>query len=141
MSPEAAVPSAMAYRGSLLTLAVVSALAVFLIIRPPSDDSAADEPRAVVTPPPTQTVQPTEEGGSGDSTPGAQSTQAAGASPTADPSGTAASGRTHTVVDGDTLFAIAEQYDVTADEIQAANPGVSFDPLGLGTVLVIPGGE
>ena len=66
-------------------------------------------------------------------TPSTQASPTAGASPTS-----ADGSRTHTVVSGDTLSGIAEQYGLTTDEIQAANPNVSFDPLGLGEVLVIP---
>ncbi|MGK2965793.1 MAG: LysM peptidoglycan-binding domain-containing protein, partial [Tepidiformaceae bacterium] len=127
------------YRGSLLTLVVVSVIAVFLFVSPPSDDSAASEPRAVATQPPAATQAPTRD-------PAAQPTAARSttpstqASPTAGASPTSADGsRTHTVVPGDTLSGIAEQYGLTTDEIQAANPNVSFDPLGLGEVLVIPG--
>lgn len=139
MAPESAIPSAALYRGSLLTLVVVSVIAVYLFLSPPSDDSAASEPRAVATQPPAATQLPTrnpaaQPTAASSTTPSTQASPTAGASPTR-----STGSRTHTVVSGDTLFGIAAQYGVTAEEIQAANPGVSFEPLALGEVLVIPG--
>lgn len=140
LSPQSAVPSAAVYRGSILTLVVATALAGYLIISPPADDSNGSEARtapATPTAEPTQQQQatptPTMEGG----TP--EATTTTGATPGT--TGTPPSGQTHTVVDGDTLSGIAEQYGVSVDAIAAANPGVTLDPLGLGTVLVIPEGE
>ncbi|HET7738129.1 MAG TPA: LysM peptidoglycan-binding domain-containing protein [Tepidiformaceae bacterium] len=139
MAPESAIPSAALYRGSLLTLVVVSVIAVYLFISPPSDDSAASEPRAITTQPPAATQAPTrnpaaQPTAASRTTPSPQGSATAGASPTR-----STGSRTHTVVSGDTLLGIAGLYDVTVEEIEAANPGVTLDPLGVGDVLVIPG--
>lgn len=137
-APAAAVPSAAVYRGSILTLVVATAVAAFLIISPPADEGGVAEPReATQSPTAEATDQP-------DDPPTTTPTIAGTATTTgeATPGATEApSGRTHTVVDGDTLSGIAEQYGVTQAALQAANPGVTLDPLGLGTVLVIPEGE
>ncbi len=48
---------------------------------------------------------------------------------------------THTVVEGDTLLAIAFRYSVTLDELLAANPGVDPRLLSVGMSLIVPIGE
>ena len=45
---------------------------------------------------------------------------------------------THTIVEGDTLLALAFEYGVSVDEILQVNPGVDPGLLSLGTELVIP---
>jgi len=140
LSPQATVPSAAVYRGSILTLVVATALAGYLLISPPSDDSNGSQARTSTQSPtaePTQQAQPTATPGAGGGTP--EATTTTGATP--EPTDGAGGERTHTVVDGDTLSGIADQYGVSVEQIQAANPGVTLDPLGLGTVLVIPEGE
>ena len=44
----------------------------------------------------------------------------------------------HQVVKGQTLFSIAKQYDISLDEITAANPQISSDGLKYGEIIVIP---
>jgi hypothetical protein len=45
---------------------------------------------------------------------------------------------TYTVVAGDTLSGIAARFDVRLNDLMAANPGVSPNPLPVGTILNIP---
>ncbi len=44
----------------------------------------------------------------------------------------------YTVQPGDTLYLIASDFDVPADAIQAANPGVNFGNLTTGTIIQVP---
>jgi len=44
----------------------------------------------------------------------------------------------YTVVENDTLIAIAVRFGITLDELQVANPDVNPNILSLGTQLVIP---
>jgi LysM repeat protein len=53
--------------------------------------------------------------------------------------GTKSGGRTHTVGQGDTLYRLSKQYNVTVEDIAAANGMKVNAPLKLGTVLKIPG--
>ncbi|HYW12675.1 MAG TPA: LysM peptidoglycan-binding domain-containing protein [Longimicrobium sp.] len=46
--------------------------------------------------------------------------------------------RTHTVASGETFFAIARRYGVTAAQLRAINPGVDQDALEIGDVLRLP---
>lgn len=144
LAPESAIPSAAVYRGSILTLVVATAVAAFLIVSPPSDESSFSEvrestevPAAEPTrgSPGTATSAPTARG---ETPPAATSTSAAA---TATPTGGPAGRRTHTVQPGDNPSTVAEQYGVSLDALIAANPGVTFDPLAVDTVLVIPEAE
>ncbi|CAF1034464.1 unnamed protein product [Didymodactylos carnosus] len=45
---------------------------------------------------------------------------------------------THTIVSGDTFWALARKYRCNVDEITAANPGVSPTKLQIGQVIRIP---
>ncbi len=135
MAPEAGVPSAALYRGSIAALLLGTAVAVFLIVSPPEDQASGDEIRVVSTPtstpvPPTSTRAPAD-----DATP----TPREAATPT--PPVTEEPGvQTHTVVSGETPSEVAALYGVTVPELQAANPEVDFSVFPTGTVLVIPGG-
>ena len=50
------------------------------------------------------------------------------------------SGRTYTVVGGDTLYSVARRFGVTVDALKAANHLSDVNSLAIGQVLVIPGG-
>lgn len=52
---------------------------------------------------------------------------------------TPVSGPTYVVQPGDTLFAIARQFGVTLEALQAANPAINANALPVGATLVIPG--
>lgn len=136
MSPEAAIPSATVFRGSLLILVVASLVALFLWIDPPREPTIGGAVVSTVTasnaPGTGPTATPTPSVVSGVA--GTSTTTAAAA--TASASSTAAA-NTYTVVDGDTLFTIAQTHDTTVERIQALNPGM--DPnIPAGTVLVMP---
>lgn len=47
-------------------------------------------------------------------------------------------GRTHTIVSGDTLYALAKTYNTTVDKIIAANPGIMPNSLQVGRIICIP---
>jgi LysM repeat protein len=48
---------------------------------------------------------------------------------------------TYTVMEGDTLSAIAGRYGITLEALLAANPGILPNALTVGTKLIIPAGE
>jgi LysM repeat protein len=52
--------------------------------------------------------------------------------------GTATTGKTYTVVSGDTLGGIAVAHGTTLEGLEAANPGITPDNLPIGTVLKLP---
>lgn len=136
LAPEAAAPTAAAYRGAVLALVVGSLVALFLVIRPPESESAGDSPRTLATTTPAflSTATPTRPGNS-TRTPTAPVATTQSPSATASPSTSAE--RTHTVQAGDTLSAIAERYGVTVAAVLAANPGTT-ENLQIGAVLRIP---
>lgn len=146
MAPESAAPTAFAYRGSLLALAVASFVAIFLFVRPPEDQAATPGPRPLATNTPAfdATATLTPEGGPNGSATQLPTTTIATATPTPEPEPTAAptttGGGEHTVEPGDTLSAIAAQYDISLDELLAANPGLTVDSsIQPGETLIIPG--
>lgn len=144
MSPEAATPSAMLYRGSLVALVIASAVTLFLIVRPPASKSTSSQVRTVATPTeqamPTATATPT---GRAQRTAAATTSPAAtaAASPAASqtPGATATSAaKTYTVKSGDTLSSIAASNNTTVQAILDLNPDVNPSTLGIGTVLKLP---
>jgi Tfp pilus assembly protein FimV len=138
LRPESALPSFNLYRGALLTMLAGTALAVFFIVRPPGDSGGAspvlvgrsnptpssndDEPTiAAETPVVTNTPRPT-------------------ATPTVSPF------LEYTIVEGDTLYDIAEanlqpgdNLDAFARAIADLN-GLNFDAPTLtpGAILLLP---
>jgi len=48
---------------------------------------------------------------------------------------------TYKIQEGDTLYGIALRFDITVDEIIAANPDLSSNILSIGDTLIIPSGE
>ena len=135
LAPEAAAPTASAYRGAVLALVVGSVVALFLVIRPPESESAGDSPRTLATTTPAflSTATPTR---TGNTTRTATSAVTA-TQPPSTPSPSVAAERTHTIAAGDTLSAIAAQYGVTVEAVIAANPGTT-ENLQIGAVLRIP---
>jgi LysM repeat protein len=149
MAPESAVPSALVYRGSILTLVVATLLTVFLLIRPPAEKSQASLVRelptstaaisATATPTPPRTAT---QAGSGDETPEATpaTPETPGASPTAAETAEATpttGPRVHIVAAGDTLSGIAAEYDTTVDELERLNPGID-ENINIGDEVIVP---
>lgn len=136
LSPEAATPSAMVYRGALFALAVGTLVTIFLLISPPESASQKDTARPVATPTPavattaTPTPQP-----AGTATVTATAPAPAAASPT--PTTTPVARRVHVVVSGDSLSRIADLYDVSIDQLIAANPGLT-ENIQIGQEIIIP---
>lgn len=136
MAPESAAPSATVFRGSLLALVGGTLVVLFLLVRPPASDGGGDTVRLMPTPTRavSVTATPTVAGGGETATPEATATTPAAETPTP----TVSTARTHTVVDGDTLSAISEEYGVDIASIIELNPGLTADTLEVGSVLQIP---
>lgn len=133
-------------RGAIIAFAVAAVVAIYLLIVPPTlpheqDRTGAAAPTAS---PASGGVNPAAGGGqtsSGGSTvPTPATVPGSGAAPATSPSpsGSPQSARRHTIRAGDTLLAIAEQYDTTVDAIRAANPGLSETALTIGQEITIP---
>lgn len=140
MSPEAALPGAALYRGSLVVLGVASVLAIWLFIRPPEDAAPAGADRPVPTPTSVfaATATATTEGDRPSPT---ATSPLLPATPTPDmtPTPTQSPAQTYTVQPGDTLGLIALDFDTTVEAIIAANPEIT-DPgdIDIGQVIIIP---
>jgi LysM repeat protein len=140
LAPEAAIPSATVFRGSLVLLVIASVVALFLWIDPPRQGTDTGPVIATVTAPGQggATATPTPSAGAAAS---ASSTAAGSASPSATAATASATatapGNTYTVVAGDTLETIATAHNTTTERIQALNPGLNPNLLP-GTVLVLP---
>lgn len=138
LAPEAAAPTALAYRGAILSLVVGSLVALFLVIRPPESEGDGDTPRALATATPSflATATPTP--------PGEATATATAPGPTAATTPSATSSVpaevTYTVQAGDTLSGIAEQYGTTVEAILEANPGLS-ENLQIGAEIRIPSAQ
>lgn len=139
-SPEAALPGAVLYRGSLLVLGAASILAIWLFLRPPEETApaAADRPLPNPTSVFVSTATPTAEG----DRPSPTATEVilpATPTPVFTPAPTEPVLNTYTVESGDTLGLIAEDFGTTVDEILAVNPDIT-DPESItpGQVIIIP---
>lgn len=156
LDPSLAMPSPRVYRGSLIALLLGSIFAVWLLVLPPvgadQDSPPASIDGIVTTPEPTATSEATP-GPTAEATSTAVATATpartaipdatATAAPTAAPTSTAA---TYTVVAGDTMLAIAEQFlppgrelNEFANEIAVANGIGDITQIQVGQVLEIPG--
>jgi LysM repeat protein len=139
LSPEAATPSPLIFRGALLALLVGTALTIFLVIRPPESASKADTPRPV----PTSTLAslatatPTPPGGNATRTVAGTVSATPSGSASASVTATASGTQQYTVKSGDTLSRIAEQFDITQQQLIDANPGLT-EVIQIGQVLTIP---
>jgi LysM repeat protein len=122
LQPASALPSFNLYRGSLLALLIGTALAVFLLVRPPgateggpvSVGGTVATPTAEATPGATEAPHETPA-----TTPAVTATHAPETTPT--PAATETPEpppfREHTVQEGDSLFSIAEQYLPPGDDL------------------------
>ena len=152
LDPSSALPSFNLYRGSLLALLIGTAIAIWLLVRPPG---AGDGPGVILTdftptvivtqvidtdtPPPDETP---------DRTPSADETPTPNAEETEEPEATdTPEVRSYVVESGDTLFAIADafappgidSFDYAADIAAANNLGdVDSAIINPGDILVLP---
>ena len=133
-------PGAYLYRGALVALAIGSAIAVYLVLSPPEDESTQSIVRSFATNTPVveATASPTPEGQQPTSTPTALPPTATPESPTE--TATPESGATieYTVKSGDFLSTIAEDHGVSVDAILERNPGMDPDLISVGQVILIP---
>ncbi|MCZ2108449.1 MAG: LysM peptidoglycan-binding domain-containing protein [Dehalococcoidia bacterium] len=150
MSPEAATPSVMVFRGSIVALLVASLAAIFLVIRPPESKSTSSQVRTISTP--TQQTSPTATPTPPGSGPSRTATAAGGtakpATPATSATGTDAAGtavaspsaaaKTYTVQAGDTISSIAVAHGTDTETILGLNPDVKPETLLPGTVLKLP---
>jgi len=127
-----AAPSVVAFRASLLGLLVGSVLALWLLVRPPGLPGESSEAQ----------IPPLAEESSPGATPTAVAAGAAAEpSPTAVPAPepTPEGPLTYTVVEGDTLYGIADAFGISAEDLAAANGIDINDPLiNIGDELIIP---
>lgn len=144
LSPEAATPSPLVFRGAIVTLAVASALAIYLVVSPPASKSSVASPQDLRTPvqslPATATPTPPGQGPtrSVTATPIRSATPVVASVTPGGPTVTPAGGpQTYTVVPGDSISVIASRLGFTEAEIRAANPGIS-DTLQIGQLINLP---
>ncbi len=151
LNPASTLPSFNLYRGSLLALLVGTAVALWLLVRPPGSGESGEAQIGIINLTPTPIV--TEEVVS-TPTPvrATPETPAAGATATPSAQATATSEstpepRVYIVQDGDTLTAIAERFAPLgidpfdyAQQIVDASPSLSSvdEPIQPGQTLVLP---
>ena len=116
LRPESAIPSSNLYFGALLVMLVGTAFAVYLIIRPPGDNSDA---ASVVVGDSTATATPS--GGTPQPTVPAQTPVASPSprTPSPTPAPTESPFLTYVVQEGDSLFSIAEANVPAGDDVIA----------------------
>lgn len=148
LAPEAATPTALAYRGSLVALGLASIVAIFLLVDPPESPASMAEPETMATNTPAfeATATPTEPapGGSGQPTTTIATPTPAGedAADDEDGEGEPAEQQIHTIEPEQSLSGIAADYGVSVDAILEANPDIS-DPAAIvpGQEIVIPASD
>jgi len=126
-------------RGAIVAFAVALVVAMYLLVAPPTlpheqDRTGAAAPSASPAPGGARPATGESAAPSQGSTPASSTAPAASPSPSSSPQ----AARRHTIRAGDTLLAIAEQYDTTVDAIRAANPGLSETALTIGQEITIP---
>ena len=151
LSPASTLPSFNLYRGSLLALLVGTAIALWLLVRPPGSGGGEDVVIIEATPTTAATRvirTPTEEAGTpGATTPTVAGTPGAETPPAETPQPTATAGpQTYVVQTGDTLLGIAERFAPVgvapltyAEQIAAASGLASInESITTGQTLVLP---
>ena len=147
MAPEAAVPSAAVYRGSVLALVIATVVVVFLLVRPPETESGPTLVRELPTSTAAvnATATATAPGGGGAGTPRPGTAVPSSVTPTTPAptqagatTGPTPAGETYVMKAGDTLSDVAASYGVTVADIVAANPGLNPDTIAIGTEIRIP---
>jgi len=150
LNPASALPSFNLYRGSLLALLVGTAVAIWLLVRPPGPGESGAPEIAIVDVTPTAIVTGVPETVTSESptpratTPTARATPKPSATPRPAPTETPGP-QTYTVQPGDTLVGIAQQYAPSgvgaldyAEQIASANGFGVDDPITPGQDLVLP---
>lgn len=140
LRPESALPSFNLYRAALLTMLAGTALAVFLIVRPPGESGGASP---VLVGRSTPTVRPS--GGTPEPAVAAATPRAA-STPRPSPPPTESPFNEYTIQDGDTLYDIAEANLTPGDDLDAfaraiaALNNLDFDApiLTVGATLLLP---
>lgn len=134
LNPASAVPSGGVFRASLLLLLAGSVLALWLLVRPPALPGSPSEAGLPPVPSPEPSPQPFP-----------TLTPSPAASPTPEPASTpqpstpAPEGPIeYTVVEGDTIYSIAEKFGVTVEDLLAINGLTEDDFIHPGDVLLIP---
>ena len=110
--------------------------------RSPADATATDTPQPTPTPQPDATSEPATTPTPAPATPAPAATPVATPEPTPAPEPTpqpATEPIEYEIVAGDTLSAIAVEFDVTVDAILALNPGLEPDTIQVGQVILVPG--
>jgi nucleoid-associated protein YgaU len=153
LDPALAMPSPRIFRGSLIALLLGSVFAVWLLVLPPvgADQDSPPASSGLSTPAPTETAEPTAEAtatasATATSTAVATASATPDATETAEPTAEATPQQTnYTVVPGDTMLAIAEQFLPPGRElndfafaIAEANGIADITQIQVGQVLVIP---
>ncbi|MGD9892811.1 MAG: LysM peptidoglycan-binding domain-containing protein [Dehalococcoidia bacterium] len=126
------LPGGGVLRAAIVVFGIALIVAVYLLVAPPTLPNERDRTGAAAPSPAPGGARPADGGGS--PAPSPDSSPAASPSPEGSPQ----SARRHTIQSGDTLLAIAEQYDTTVDAIRAANPGLSETALTIGQEITIP---
>lgn len=138
------LPGTRLVQGAMIVLVLGAVLGIYLLIAPPT--LPYERERTGGAPPP-GTSAPGDGRPSGGSAPaaapGTAAPQSGGDVPAASPAPSASPqpAQRHTIRQGDTLLAIAEQYDTTVDAIRAANPGLNETALPVGQEITIPAGR
>ena len=140
LSPASSLPSFNLYRGSLLALLIGTAVAIWLIVRPPGSGNGGEVIISQVTPTAivSQSTRTPTAASPTVATPGTPTTETPQPTETPGP-------RTYEVLDGDTLIGIAEQFAppgvdpfAYAQQIASAN-GIGVDQLiSPGETLILP---
>lgn len=144
LQPSSALPSFNLYRGALLAMLVGTALAVLLLVRPPGETRGA-QPVLVGNVSPTATASGDDEPTIAAQTP-RPATPAGTPTPAVSPTPTESPFGEHVVLEGDTLFEIAEANLPAGDDIEAfaraiaALNGLDYDApiLRVGSTLLLP---
>lgn len=161
LQPSSALPSFNLYRGALLVMLIGTAVAVFLLVRPPGETKGS--PPVVVgkttatpstgAPPPTvarktppSTVDPSSRTPGGDETPETTPNATPGANQTPGSSATESPFGKHVIESGDTLFDIAKanlppgDNPVSFAKAIATLNGLDYDApiLTIGKTLLLP---
>ena len=136
--PESASPSVVAYRGSIAALILGSFVALFLVLRPPEDESRAAplRPEATNTPAIITTATATPEGAQ--PSPSPTRPPVAEDTPAAVPATATPGAIEYAIVAGDTLSAVAESFGTTVDAILALNPALDPNQLSIGEIILVP---